>query len=110
MGGSGAGRGTLAHRVCLGFPPSNLSCATAWAQRASRFPPLGGGQEQSSGTKSTKWDVLLQKSPKYCAQHLVQLGGNPYPIFQDRMAHQNNHLPRAKLARQSAVRSTGAQH
>ena len=27
------------------FPPSNLSCATAWAQRASRFPPLGGGKE-----------------------------------------------------------------
>jgi hypothetical protein len=26
-------------------PPSNLSCATAWAQRASRFPPLGGGEE-----------------------------------------------------------------
>ena len=25
------------------FPPPNLSCATAWAQRASRFPPLGGG-------------------------------------------------------------------
>ena len=32
------------------FPPSNL-------------PPLGGGQEQRSDTKSTKWDVLLQKSP-----------------------------------------------
>ena len=26
------------------IPPSNLSCATAWAQRASRFPPLGGGE------------------------------------------------------------------
>jgi hypothetical protein len=25
------------------FSPPNLSCATAWAQRASRFPPLGGG-------------------------------------------------------------------
>jgi len=25
------------------FPPPSLSCATAWAQRASRFPPLGGG-------------------------------------------------------------------
>jgi hypothetical protein len=24
-------------------PPPVLSCATAWAQRASRFPPLGGG-------------------------------------------------------------------
>ena len=45
------------------FPPSNLSCATAWAQRASRFPPLGGDQEQIPGTKGTKWDVLLQKSP-----------------------------------------------
>jgi hypothetical protein len=33
------------------FPPSNL-------------PPLGGGQEQSPGTEDTKWDVLLQKSPK----------------------------------------------
>ena len=33
---------------------------------AARFalPPAGGGQEQRSGTKSTKWDVLLQKSPK----------------------------------------------
>jgi hypothetical protein len=29
----------------LRIPPSNLSCATAWAQRASRFPPLGGGEE-----------------------------------------------------------------
>ena len=25
-------------------PPPNLSCATVWAQRASRFLPLGGGR------------------------------------------------------------------
>ena len=30
---------------CLRVPPSNLPCATAWAQRASRFPPLGGDKE-----------------------------------------------------------------
>jgi hypothetical protein len=32
------------------------------------------------------------------------------PRLQHRMVHHNNHFPRAKLARQLAVRSTGAQH
>ena len=41
VGGSGAGRGTLAHSAGLGFPPPT-------------FPPLGGGQEQSPGTKDTE--------------------------------------------------------
>src|SRR5438093_931053 len=67
----GSGEGT-AHAV----PPSNLSCATAWAQRTSRFPPLGGGNGHEGGSFQ---EIALEVRSAPRAGHFVPPSGLEQP-------------------------------
>jgi hypothetical protein len=53
-------------------PHSNLSCATAWAQRASRFPPLGGderpGRTAVDHNEGGSFEEIALDAPEQCIE------------------------------------------